>query len=703
MELLLGSTTRRQVAKPQLTPAFHRLALDLARNHVFSSVPWERFGTVCDRLLASRQTSAASPDLFPPRVVVVLGAGASAAGCDLPLGPAAGELLAERLTRVNKDVLAEEVTRLRLEYHLNASDFETTLLALNKYDPTRLLDELTNVFGRRFYPSVCYELLAHMMKHRFIDAIINFNFDETLDQSLDDEIGRGNYDRVTGDGDGLSEIEALARERSALIRPLYIKPHGTASHKSSMRFTRNSYSLLSAELGRLVGGLLAARPTKLIVIGHAMKSIEFNKILDDNASTVEVFVMDRELPESPLAAPGRFQTIGKDDGALDAAVLALWRQVERTFHRRKPRDVERHNLIPRLFGSKVDVSKAEGNRNLQKYFHDRTIVELALAIAKAKGFINVRELASGRAGVYFRLFSKKAGGESLQKMCANLGLRHVGYSAEVMSLEEPRSDFASGTSSLIVSPADFERSAATSLANRAVSHLLDPSRIHKHRRAFELTLCKMYEGAEVEVQHSYDLEGHEVFQSPVSLHTLTALRAQTLEMLESPTWDALVCVAETGQWLTNEDVTVAIRARGARLGLIVADTTYRKKIEGIFGDQVKGRLTLLPWWLHNRHLTLLLKNGVPVQGIYFERRLRASTVMPLLLSSDDAKPLLDWYVAYLIKATRYRAQSHEGVITKEDVDLERSRLVLSLKQPAGKPPPRSRRRMRSATASNRIT
>ena len=52
-----------------------------------------------------------------------------------------------------------------------------------------MLSVLCDKCDVRYYPGLAYEILAHLMKHGFIDAIINFNFDEVLDQAIEDELG----------------------------------------------------------------------------------------------------------------------------------------------------------------------------------------------------------------------------------------------------------------------------------------------------------------------------------------------------------------------------------------------------------------------------------------------------------------------------------------------------------------------------------
>ena len=61
--------------------------------------------------------------------------------------------------------------------------------------------------------------------------------------------------------------------------PLYVKPHGTASHKSSMRFTRGDYFLLPENMRQLLLECLTRTDVTMIVIGFGMQSEEFSRLI----------------------------------------------------------------------------------------------------------------------------------------------------------------------------------------------------------------------------------------------------------------------------------------------------------------------------------------------------------------------------------------------------------------------------------------
>ncbi len=78
-------------------------------------------------------------------------------------------------------------------------------------------------------PLLVYELMAHLVKHGFIDHVITFNFDELLDVALPNELGDGAFLRIFSGYECVSD-----RDQE---KPSLIKIHGTVSSPESMRFT----------------------------------------------------------------------------------------------------------------------------------------------------------------------------------------------------------------------------------------------------------------------------------------------------------------------------------------------------------------------------------------------------------------------------------------------------------------------------------
>lgn len=179
------------------------------------------------------------------------------------------------------------------------NDFETSLNILAKlFDVSTVRSQIKNLYNFRHGPTLFYQIVAHLFKNGFIDVIINFNFDEFLDQAIDDELGKDSYDYIVSDGD-CRNIDELDKD-GKLRQPLYIKPHGTASHKNSMRFTKDHYNELPIDMRNFLEKIISGKsmsygieqgegqrkkfqfPDKkinLITVGFGMGSLEFNEIL----------------------------------------------------------------------------------------------------------------------------------------------------------------------------------------------------------------------------------------------------------------------------------------------------------------------------------------------------------------------------------------------------------------------------------------
>ena len=148
-------------SKKTANEQFRALATAMASNGIVHSVTPRRFSTVFKHALRSPQSNLAQP-----RVVVIVGAGASIA---------AAKHLRSEYRGVRSDLIDSEIENLSLQHNIDEDDFETTLLALSKFDRPYVLGKLRAIFDRRYDLWLGYELLAHCLKHRFVDAIINFN------------------------------------------------------------------------------------------------------------------------------------------------------------------------------------------------------------------------------------------------------------------------------------------------------------------------------------------------------------------------------------------------------------------------------------------------------------------------------------------------------------------------------------------------
>ena len=118
--------------------------------------------------------------------------------------------------------------------------------------------------------------MAHLLKHRFLDAIISFNFDELLDQSLDDELAKHEYKLVVSERDC---DELVSEPCDPGYVPLYVKLHGTASEPESLRFTPHSYYAIPARISSVVQALLRSEHCVIANVGSDLGSFDFQRLL----------------------------------------------------------------------------------------------------------------------------------------------------------------------------------------------------------------------------------------------------------------------------------------------------------------------------------------------------------------------------------------------------------------------------------------
>jgi hypothetical protein len=314
--------------------------------------------------------------------------------------------LPELARKFNDEV--NKFNQLKGEYGSKQLEFETFLNNLAKiFTVEKVREAVQQIYDFKEGTTLFYSIVAHLFKHRFIDIIINFNFDELLDTALEEELGEKGFDKILSDGD-CRTIKELAPE-GKLLQPLYIKPHGTASHKSTLRFTKEHYHELPSDIKKLITDLIKnkeernkKRSINLITAGFGMASIEFNDILfrDSNRNgnnRYNIFALIRHNPEMKSdeldnsiykkvnhyfkifkgsSNPPNIYPIAhnfyKDDSndnntitsepieckqcycSLGNTALILFREIQSYFNDLyKPRDIDRHLLINHFFGNRT--------------------------------------------------------------------------------------------------------------------------------------------------------------------------------------------------------------------------------------------------------------------------------------------------------------------------------------------------------------
>ena len=628
------------------------------------------------------------------RVIVVVGAGASA-GAKLPLAAkVVGDL--RRDLNIGDDEFEKELKRLSLVFRLDRESFETKLLAMGTSVTrvSRLRRLLGETYGSTMKPLLVYEIVAHLLKHRFVDAVINFNFDELLDHSVRDEVGPNGFHYLVSDGDcpGLSPSDD-----GRLNLPLYIKPHGTVSRRSTLRFTREHYFHVPEEIQSRISEMLNDGPTTLVVAGFAMGSFEFNELLRSAEAPVELVYIDctdRERAIAHSIPRLKYRWVQVDDTCdLDKTFRGLWEEVMARFTDAfKPRDITRHEFVSTLFR---DVKPRERTN----YCHDRSMIELALAISKGKGVLDITQLSTSRFGHYYDLVPPSRR-DPIRECCKKVGLNEVGYAHEIMRLQAEDESIDSGRHP-IVQRCEFEQAVDGLLERLLRPGVLRTQSVKAALRAGEdmtkTLFMKHYDGDEVEIDARPNRSELAVYTAPKQLPTMTALREATGRLFAVLRRNhLLLIVAETGEWLLKRDDLInQIRSKEIDCYMVLADEAHLENLQTRLGDRLRDTRQI-PYWTHNRHMTIVCSEGYAHRALYFKRPLRALSISPVELEGEDAGSALKVFYAYWDKARwlRQRKELQREVLTDPAAMLSAIRGVSRSKRGTSTKKKRSKSRTR---------
>ena len=362
-----------------------------------------------------------------------------------------------------KNIITEINHQLEKHYSFGTEpDFEVTLALLSKFfGVNKITSILHSFYSYKYRPSFFYEMVAHLFKHRFIDVIVNFNFDELLDQAIEDELGNGNFHYIISDGDCQNLTQSLFVEKRLRV-PIYIKPHGTISHQNLMKFTKEQYIDQSSEMLKLLeqifeGKIQHEKAHKLnniniFTAGYAFASAELNQILtkvySEEGKKVNIYSFDKynenkeknntqttdkikteayksKIQENTNAENVKLvKVIPNEDqhGNLDVLIEKVYSVIGKIIKKQFTPQITRHELIKYIwnyrylsdkknklsstilnyFGNQSESSRQEnGNVLFANYLEDRLSFEILLYLAKNNNRIDVKEALQERLGRYY--------------------------------------------------------------------------------------------------------------------------------------------------------------------------------------------------------------------------------------------------------------------------------------------------------------
>ncbi len=327
-----------------------------------------------------------------PKIVFLLGAGTSASA-GVPL---ARTVVEECSDAIGEQTLRAEVSRMRKtfaqedraeaawsRYLLDQQgegefSFEEVLSAYRYLvGEPELLELMRSRFRvgendtHRSLITLFNECLAHLCREQLADFIVSLNFDELLERSLDEDIGRDGYVPVIDDARfqwasqyGLvrtGEEYTDPQQRQAKggcerARPWLLKPHGTISHEATLCH-------LAERVYRLGPGKEAVlkdvfEDSYLVVVGYGLTALDFHRILMSHALTGSI---TRLLWVDPGAAPGRM-------GQRLAEVLGTSREdgKPRFMHVRMTADDFARELLERLYPANDSDAGASASSDVRK-------------------------------------------------------------------------------------------------------------------------------------------------------------------------------------------------------------------------------------------------------------------------------------------------------------------------------------------------
>lgn len=631
-------------------------------------------------------------------------------------------------------------------------DFESQLAILSKfYTPRQIRDAISRIYSRKYYPHLVFETIAHLLKHRFVDVVINYNFDEVLDQAIQEEVRGQDFQFVVSDGDCVPLSDLVVSD--TLKVPLYIKPHGTVSHKSTLRFTKDAYIGMPNDLltftRKILLGHTREKPKRqrdlfhvnLISVGFAFTSIELVEMLKEH-DRLRVFHINLAGQEAEITLKKSVRKLGKkvqhyligirppgspSETLSDTtrswtciadAVDDLFGRVQQRFGKRyRPRHLGRHRLVHNLlfdpdpsavpgrrpnawpYGSGVRVPGVD-----RHYFLARLYVELAIALAKGNGRIDLSTLVQDRVGIYFREWRRvvPGGGESLRAICKeHFGLTdEEGFAGNVFVVKEWRSQ----TETESQDPKQFgfdvldhcwhvlegTSELAYSLWMRLRRALLqiDDDALRRHVRSFDVPqghvgrvppplrkailrpLAGLIHSDVHELAPQFGANALLLLNKPsrkAVIHTPLGMAARFNEMLNDERWDLFLGISEQGKVVEKLESHMK-RDSGLvrrKANIVVADPAYPTVLDQRLAGYRKSNLLIgdayrLPYWAHNHHVAIVLRMGVgrgefePLAAIAYHKPGLENRVNPVFVNDpDDLGMLVRTYFGYVAKAEKY--------------------------------------------------
>jgi hypothetical protein len=571
--------------------------------------------------------------------------------------------------------------------------------------------EFRTRLGFRHVPSLFYEIVGHMFKHRLIDVIINFNFDEILDTVIAEEMGEGEYSRIVMNGDCPDNLNDLYLGKK-LRGPVYIKPHGSVSHAGTIKFTYDHYSDGNAAVKLLLSDLFSdvheipstSLEMNVISAGYSYSDPDLHKLLkkasENKKKIINYYVFDWKERKDYFERPAFWQLIGakpfyKETSQEDLGAVfdLLWTKVTNCFkdqfRDRFPKGIERHKIIAGLFqdpGAKplryfnsIAISKSskgvdphlpnpnakeealENSARYIRYVRHRIFVEIAIVLLKSQGLIHVNQFRNSRLKRYFSLLHELHP-EGKDDQSLDSFLKCFGFVEPYLKVMR-----------------DTYQISRTKL-DPATSKIRIPELLKKLSELIEKDelvtgeYLSWFEKISTNTLCIVNSDLREFYLSPFKSVTKNSLLYndmkwlyETKKVFDSKSWNTVLVISERGDVMLDKSYQNRMTERNAIVWAILADHREDRTNDDPSHKQpedfkkMRTRIEYLPWETHNKHMYVFLK--IPkrgdqeikyVSGIYYVRRLLTDVVNPIMLKDeDDVKILFDYFCSYWQKAQSY--------------------------------------------------
>lgn len=567
-------------------------------------------------------------------------------------------------------LVEEEKILLSSHKDLDELDFELTLYLLSKtYSIRDIQNVIQDVYGDKNRPGLSYEIMAHMLKHRMIDVIVNFNFDELLDQAIEEEMGNSEYYRVLGDGDCEELKSWLINDK--IKTPVYIKPHGTSSEKNSLRFTKEDYFRVPAKVQSLLQDIFSGstksngnKDVNIITVGYGMASTEVNEILKKTIRTVKTnffhintslkiiddtkrYLEINEFEEKRLGQVDKTDLVNQyvieNQKSISNIFYTLYHGIRDGFQLGfKPHGIWRPEIICDLFYDLRKKKRVPSLESESAYCLFRALVEITINVAVNKGTVNIVEISSGHAGKYYSRFKKNRYLKSQNLASLSYCLEHYfGLSGEEFpyyKLKLKNITLDLGSSESIEKFVDELWLRLHSAINDVKSVVpekefdqfkkrlyIKKREVFVKKRLIELTKHSSYIVSPKFNDPYFNIHFHH--EPERVLNTRLALKSSLSEAIERPGWDLMLMAARRGSLFLNSTFALP---EDKKIIMVLSENDYKEKLKSKYSKFIHA-IQNLDTTQMDFHMSLFLKLDSPkeerepsFQSKYYEKKIVSS-------------------------------------------------------------------------------